>query len=102
MQQAGFSVHLDPQSRIIHHEGAGSGVRTRRVRRRHIVAFHGAALQWFALHHGLGRLHPVRLAAAVALWSRAAVLVAIDALKPEHTATAAQLEAGRPEGGAAI
>ncbi len=101
VKRAGHGVYLHPGSRIIHHEGAGSGVRTRRVRRRHILAFHSAALRWFALHHGLGTWHPVRQAAAVALHGRAWLLVALDALKTE-SAAAAQLRAGRPEGGVAL
>ncbi len=102
LKRNGGRVYLHPQSKIIHHEHAGSGVRTRRVRRRHITAFHAAALKWFCLHHNLGVLHPVRWTAAAALAARAGMLVALDALKPEQTSTASQLEAGRPEGGVAV
>ena len=102
VKQAGGQIFLHPQSRIVHHEGVGSGVRTRRVRRRHIVAFHSAAYRWFCEHHALGRLHPVRIATAAGLACRAACLVAIDALKPEHASTSTQLESGRPEGGVAL
>ena len=102
LKQAGGRVYLHPQSKIIHHEGAGSGVRTRRVRRRHITAFHAAAFRWFCLHHGLGPLHPVRYVAAALLWGRAACLVTLETLKPEPAAATAQVEAGRPEGGVAI
>jgi len=102
VKRAGGRVYLHPQSRIIHHEGAGSGVRTRRVRRRHITGFHAAALRWFCLHHDLGPLHPLRWIAAAALGTRAGLLVALDALKPEHAGTTAQLKAGRPEGGVAV
>jgi N-acetylglucosaminyl-diphospho-decaprenol L-rhamnosyltransferase len=102
VKRAGGRVYLHPQSRIIHHEGAGSGVRTRRVRRRHITGFHAAALRWFCLDHDLGRLHPVRWIAAAALWTRAGLLVALDALTPERAGTAAQVKAGRPEGGVAV
>lgn len=102
VQKAGGRIYLHPQSKIIHHEGAGSGVRTRRVRRRHITAFHAAALKWFCLHHELGPLHPLRYVAAAALWSRALLLVAGDSLKPEHDSTVSQLETGRPEGGVAV
>ena len=34
---------MHSQSKIIPYEGVGSGVRTRRVRRRHIERFHEAA-----------------------------------------------------------
>ncbi len=100
--RAGGRIYLHPASRIIHHEGAGSGHRTRRVRRRHITAFHSAALRWYCLHHGLGPLHPLRMIAAAALWTRAGVLVAVDAVKPERHALQATLEASRPEGGVAV
>jgi GT2 family glycosyltransferase len=102
VKKQGGRVYLHPQSKIIHHEGVGSGVRTRRVRRHHIVAFHAAALKWFCLHHNLGPLNPIRAIAAAALWTRAGMLVALDLLKPEQRMTASQIEAGRPEGGVAI
>ena len=102
VKRAGGKVYLHPQSRIIHHEHAGSGVRTRRVRRRHIIAFHTAALKWFCLHHGLGPLHPVRWLAGAALYARAGALALIDGARSEQAATATQLKAGRPEGGVAV
>jgi N-acetylglucosaminyl-diphospho-decaprenol L-rhamnosyltransferase len=102
VKQRGGRIYLHPQSRIIHHEGAGSGVRTRRVRRRHITAFHAAALRWFCHHHAFGPLHPMRFAVAAALYGRATLLVLVDVLKPERAAAVAQLEEGRPEGGVAI
>jgi GT2 family glycosyltransferase len=102
VKNQGGSIYLHPQSKIIHHEGVGSGVRTRRVRRRHITAFHAAALKWFCLHHQFGPLHPLRYVAGAALLGRALMLVIIDAVKPEQVATAAQLETGRPEGGVAV
>lgn len=102
VKKAGGRIFLHPQSRIIHHEGVGSGVRTRRIRRRHIVAFHSAAYRWFCEHHAFGTMHPVRLATAAGLAARAACLMAIDALKPEQPSTTAQLDSGRPEGGVAL
>jgi N-acetylglucosaminyl-diphospho-decaprenol L-rhamnosyltransferase len=102
VKNAGYRIYLHPQSRIVHHEGAGSGVRTRAVRRRHIEAFHGAALKWFCLHHGLGRWHPIRHIAAGALAARAWLLIGLDMLKPEQGNTAQQVHGGRPEGGVAL
>ena len=101
VKRAGQAVYLHPESRIIHHEGVGSGVRTRRVRRRHIQAFHTAALRWFCLHHNLAPWNPIRIVAAVALTVRAWILIALDTLKPEQAAIS-QVGAGRPEGGVAI
>lgn len=95
-QKAGYSVWLHPRSIIVHYEGAGSGVRTRRVRRKHILGFHSAAFRWYCLHHGLGRWHPLRYAAAAVLALRAGALVALDALRPGPRG------GGRPEGGTAV
>jgi N-acetylglucosaminyl-diphospho-decaprenol L-rhamnosyltransferase len=96
VKAAGFGVYLDPTARLIHHESAGSGVRTRRVRRRHIRSFHAAAAAWFFMHHRIGRFHPLRPVVSAALWCRAALLICLDALKPDT------VEAGRPEGGMAL
>ncbi len=95
-QQTGYSIWLHPQSVIVHYEGAGSGVRTRRVRRRHILAFHRSAYRWFCLHHRLGRLHPLRPIAATVLAARAVALVFADSLKPGPGPSA------NPEGGTAL
>jgi N-acetylglucosaminyl-diphospho-decaprenol L-rhamnosyltransferase len=101
LKDASFGVFLDPESKIIHHEGVGSGVRTRRVRRRHIQAFHQAAWRWYCDHHNLGPYHPVRAVAALLLSARACALIAADMLKRD-TGAAVQLQAGRPEGGVAL
>jgi hypothetical protein len=95
-QKAGYTVWLHPQSKIVHYEGAGSGVRTRRVRRKHIDGFHRAAYRWYCLHRGFGRLHPMRLAVAAVLAARAAALIVVDSLRPGPRA------GDRPEGGTAI
>jgi len=102
VKNAGGRVYLHPQSRIIHHEGVGSGVRTRRVRRRHITAFHAAALRWFCLHHGFGPRHPIRLLAGAALWIRAGFLMTLETLKPDRAPAHAQIDLGRPDGGLAV
>ncbi len=102
VKAAGRSIFLDPTARLIHHEGVGSGVRTRRVRRRHILSFHSAAARWFCLHHGLGPAHPLRPVVAVALWCRAALLIAADTIRPDRARVGAQVTAGRPEGGVAL
>jgi N-acetylglucosaminyl-diphospho-decaprenol L-rhamnosyltransferase len=101
VKNGGHGVFLHPQSRIIHHEGVGSGVRTRRVRRRHVIAFHKAAYKWFCLHYALGPLHPGRALAAAGLATRAGLLIAAEYLKPDRPVTAVR-QADRPEGGVAI
>jgi N-acetylglucosaminyl-diphospho-decaprenol L-rhamnosyltransferase len=100
-QKAGYTVWLDPQSKIVHYEGAGSGVRTRRVRRKHIERFHVAAWRWYCLHHGLGPWNPLRYVAAGVLLARAAALVAADGLRPARAARR-ESGSGEPEGGVAL
>jgi N-acetylglucosaminyl-diphospho-decaprenol L-rhamnosyltransferase len=102
VKNAGYGIFLHPRSHIIHHEGAGSGVRTRSVRRRHIRAFHAAALKWFCLHHDLPPWHPMRLIATVGLTMRAWMLIALDLFTAEPPSAAEQLRTGRPEGGVAL
>jgi N-acetylglucosaminyl-diphospho-decaprenol L-rhamnosyltransferase len=101
MKRLGHGVFLHPRSLIIHHEGVGSGVRTRRVRRRHTIAFHRAAFQWFCLHYDLGPLHPGRALAASGLAARAGLLLAADLLKSDRPAPVVH-QADRPEGGVAV
>jgi N-acetylglucosaminyl-diphospho-decaprenol L-rhamnosyltransferase len=97
-RKAGYTIWLHPQSKIVHYEGKGSGVRTRRVRRKHIERFHVAAFRWYCLHHGLGPLHPLRYVAAAVLAARATALVLADALKPGPSPNPMD-DQGRPEGG---
>jgi N-acetylglucosaminyl-diphospho-decaprenol L-rhamnosyltransferase len=99
--KAGYSIWLHPHSKIVHYEGAGSGVRTRKVRRRHIRGFHLAAFRWYCLHHGLGPLHPLRYVAAGALAVRGSALIVADSCKPGPAANPSGDE-GRPEGGVAV
>ncbi|MGD0200805.1 MAG: glycosyltransferase family 2 protein [Bryobacteraceae bacterium] len=98
-RKAGYTVWLHPQSKIIHYEGAGSGLRTRRVRRRHIGRFHRAAYRWYCLHHGLGRWNPRRYVAAAILAVRAVALIVVDSLKPGPRSEGGD---DRPEGGVAM
>jgi GT2 family glycosyltransferase len=99
LQRAGYDNYLHPASRIIHFEGVGSGVRTKRVRRAHIHKFHVAAYRWFCLHHGIAPLNPLRLPVAGALAARAAFLMAAETLKPDPRRVVLDVTAGRPEGG---
>jgi GT2 family glycosyltransferase len=101
-KRAGHSIFLHPLSRIIHYEGAGSGVRTRRVRLRHVKGFHLAAYRWFCLHHTIGRYNPVRILIAGVLAARALALMAIESLRSDSAENLRQAQAGRPEGGVAL
>jgi N-acetylglucosaminyl-diphospho-decaprenol L-rhamnosyltransferase len=95
-QKAGYTIWLHPRSIIVHYEGAGSGVRTRRVRRKHIEQFHRAAFRWYCLHHELGRWNPLRYLAACVLAVRAAALILADSFRPGPRPE------DRPEGGVAL
>lgn len=101
-KRAGWPVYLHPQSKIFHYEGAGSGIRTRRVRIRHIERFHIAAYHWYTLHHRMHALNPVRLPLAAVLWFRAVVLIGSEYLKPDAPPASVQSPESRPEGGVAI
>ncbi len=97
--ERGWKIYLHPQSKIVHFEGAGSGVRTRRVRVKHIERFHVAAYRWFCLHHEIGQYSPARPLIAAALAARAGLLMLAENLRPEQPAAEVQLRSGRPEGG---
>jgi len=99
MQRAGFKIFLHPTSRIIHFEGAGSGVRTRRIRVLHIKRFHIAAYNWYCLHKGFSEWNLWRVPVAGILTLRAGALMAIEALRPDPQRVVVDINAGRPEGG---
>ena len=99
VKRAGYKVYLHPQSKILHYEGAGSGVRTRRVRTAHVKRFHIAAYRWFCAHHRLSEYNPVRLLVAGALAVRAGSLMALETFRAETDAATKEIQVGRPEGG---
>ena len=70
----GWKTYLHPQSKIIHYEGKGSGVRPYPVLRWHVKDFHSGAFRFYCEHHGLSRVHPLRWAVAALMSSRAALL----------------------------
>jgi len=71
----GRRVLLHPRSKVIHFEGSGSGARPFKRQVFHIVDFHRGAFRCYCEHHRLGRLHPMRFAAAALLAARAALLL---------------------------
>jgi N-acetylglucosaminyl-diphospho-decaprenol L-rhamnosyltransferase len=81
IHRAGQTVLLHPQSKIIHYEGKGTGTRTFRAQRFHIVDFHRGAFRCYCEHYGLGSLNPMRWVAAAALATRAAGLLAVTSLR---------------------
>lgn len=86
IRQAGADVFLHPLSKIVHHEGKGSGPRPYAVGRWHILDFHIGAYRCYCEHHGLSRLHPLRWIAATALALRGASLLALARLRATWTA----------------
>src|SRR5262245_22118597 len=101
-KRVGWPVYLHPQSKIMHYEGAGSGVRTRSVRIKHHERFHAAAYQWYCLHHRVHSSSPIRPILAVLLKLRAAVLIAAEFLKADVPPPSTNSPEGRPAGGVAI
>ena len=102
MKKAGYKIYLDPKSLITHFEGAGSGVRTRRVRRRHIIRFHVGAFRWYCLHRGFGAWNPLRYLVGAVLGLRAGLLVVADTLRIVREKQHPALAGGGPEGGVRI
>jgi hypothetical protein len=85
----------------MHYEGAGSGYRTLRVRRKHITAFHTAAYKWYTLHHEMSPGNPLRLLVAGVLVARAGMQVGIEyalSIMPRQKTVVET----RPEGGTAL
>jgi N-acetylglucosaminyl-diphospho-decaprenol L-rhamnosyltransferase len=76
LARAGREVMLHPQSKVIHYEGKGSGRRTYRVQKFHILDFHRGAFRCQCELRGLGRFHPVRFAVGALLGGRAAMQLA--------------------------
>jgi len=75
LRALGKRVLLHPASRVIHHEGQGSGNRSYQVQRLHIIDFHRGALRCYCEHYHLGRWHPRRMLALTALTARSMLLL---------------------------
>jgi GT2 family glycosyltransferase len=76
VHRRGKRVLLDPRSKIVHHEGKGSGRRPYPVQRWHIIDFHKGAFRCYCEHFGISRRSPAGWLAAAALGARASVLLA--------------------------
>lgn len=76
IRATGKEIVLHPQSKIMHYEGKGSGARPYRIKKWHIIDFHKGAFRCYCEHYNLGRFNPLRLPVAVALFSRAILLLA--------------------------
>jgi GT2 family glycosyltransferase len=76
LRATGLKVVLDPQSKIVHYEGKGSGKRTYAVLRWHILDFHRGAYRCFCEHYRLSRWNPLRWLVGAGLAARAGLLLA--------------------------
>lgn len=76
MRRAGRKVLLDPQSKIVHYEGKGSGKRTYPVLKWHILDFHRGAFRCFCEHYRVSRFNPLSWLVAAGLATRAGLLLA--------------------------
>lgn len=74
-------VMLHPESRVIHYEGKGSGVRPYKAQKFHILDFHRGAYRCFCELQRVGKLHPARWIVAGLLASRAALNLTVARLR---------------------
>jgi len=78
VKRSGFSVQCVPSSLIVHHEGGSR----RGWPPRQIWAFHHGAFRFYAKHRAASLWNPLRYLAAIALGTRALVLIAGSVLRP--------------------
>jgi len=102
MEMAGWSSYLHPRSAIMHYEGAGSGHRTMRVRRKHAIAFHIGAYKWYTQHHAMSPANPLRLVVAGVLAMRAALVVTMEYSRSPLLRRRQAVSEPKPEGGTAL
>jgi GT2 family glycosyltransferase len=76
IRETGKEIYLHPQSKIVHHEGKGSGGRPYHIRKRLIIDFHWGAYRCYCEHYRLKRFHPMRALVGAGLLARAMVLLA--------------------------
>ncbi len=81
LTRRGRKVVLHPRSKVIHHEGRGSGYRPYAVQKFHILDFHRGAYRSYCELHGLGRFHPARWTTGTLLAGRAGLRLALARLQ---------------------
>jgi GT2 family glycosyltransferase len=81
IKKLGGLSYLHPLSKIIHHEGKGSGERPLPIRIKLITDFHRGAYRCYREHHSLSMLHPLALISAIGLMGRAIFLISGTYLK---------------------
>lgn len=81
IKKLGKLSYLHPASKIIHHEGKGSGARPLKTVIKLTINFHSGAYRAYLEHHNISIIHPLSLIAMVGLISRAAILVFIASIK---------------------
>jgi N-acetylglucosaminyl-diphospho-decaprenol L-rhamnosyltransferase len=87
LRGAGWQIYIVPEAPLIHHEGHGTGGKSRAVRKWLIADFHNGAYRFYCEHYRLGPWHPGRWIARLGLGLRARMLVLADrAAEPPVTA----------------
>lgn len=81
VKKLGGSSYLHPQSKIVHHEGKGSGTRPLLRQISLLIDFHRGAYRCYLEHHRLITFHPYALIAFMGLSTRAIILIASAYLK---------------------
>jgi N-acetylglucosaminyl-diphospho-decaprenol L-rhamnosyltransferase len=81
MHRKGHKVVLHPQSKIIHYEGQGSGVRSYESQKFHIIDFHRGAYKCYREHHKIGKFHIAGLFVGTMLITRAMLQLGLAKFK---------------------
>jgi N-acetylglucosaminyl-diphospho-decaprenol L-rhamnosyltransferase len=82
MRRRGYKVFCVPRATIMHHEGHGGSTKTFRQRCRMTIAFNRDSYRAYVMYHQLAPRNPRRIFAAVALTTRAILLMGLQLLRP--------------------
>jgi N-acetylglucosaminyl-diphospho-decaprenol L-rhamnosyltransferase len=84
LRRLGQRIYCVPRAKIIHHEGKGGSTKTFRGRCRMTLAFNRDSYLAYTKYHQLSRWSSRRLFAAVALTTRACLLMGLQLLRPSR------------------
>ena len=82
LKRRNWTIHSHPNARIIHYEGLGGGERSRVSWRWHHLDFASGSLRFYAEQNNLGTLDPRLLVAWLGLYTRAALHIGLDFVRP--------------------
>ena len=82
LRRMGYKIYCVPRAKIIHHEGKGGSTKTFRQRCRMTFAFNRDAYLAYTKYHQLSRWSLKRVFAALALSTRAGLLMGLQLLRP--------------------